>query len=246
MNGVFRAFPVAVKMIITDPVNFVLAIIPTMIALAIYFLTIFAVYSFSDTLAGWFRSYIYTTDHATILAKILTIILIIFIFFIMSWTFVLVVGIISAPFNSLLSSRIEQKLISRVAMDEDQHHAMEQVKSTMKQTFINEFKKFIFLAIVGAFAFVINLVPMLYPVGVFLIATLLAVQFVDYSWSRYNLSFTDCLIDVAKNIVPYFLSGAIFLALVAVPIVNALVPALATSYFTVLWLHRNKKIDLAP
>jgi CysZ protein len=244
MNGILRSFPVALKMIFTDPVNFVLSLFPTVIALGIYLITITTVYRNSDRLVSYFRGYIYTADQATILAKILTAILIIFLFFIMSWTFVIVVGIISAPFNSLLSSRIEQKLVQRVIMDEDQKHAIAEVKSNMKQTFKNEFKKLIFLAAVAAFAFVLNMFPLFYPIGVFLIATLLAVQFVDYSWSRHNLSFSACLTDVLKNILPYSIAGAIFLALVGIPVVNAFVPAFATSYFTVLWLHRQKKIDI--
>lgn len=242
MKSIGRSFSLALKMILTDPVNFVLSVIPTLMALAVYFFVIIGAYRNSDRLAAMFRGYLESPDQATWAARILTAILIVFVFFIMSWTFVLVVGIIAAPFNSLLSSRIEQKLVQKVIMDENQKHAIEQVKSTMAQTFKNEFKKIALLVVVGAFAFVINLVPFLYPVGVFLIATLLAVQFVDYSWSRHDLPVTKCIKDVTVNIVPYSLSGAIFLALVAVPIVNAFVPALATSYFTVLWLDRQKKI----
>ncbi len=244
MNGVLKAFPVAIKMILTDPVNFVLSLFPTVIALLIYFLTITGVYRNSDRLVSFFRGYAYTPDQATWIAKILTAILLIFVFFIMSWTFVLLVGIISAPFNSLLSSRIEQKLVTRIIMDENQKHAMEQVKSGMRQTFKNEFKKLIFLVCVATVAFFLNMFPLFYPLGVFLIATLLSVQFIDYSWSRHNMTFAACLKDATVNIVPYFISGAIFLGLVAIPVVNALVPVLATSYFTVLWLHRQKKITL--
>jgi CysZ protein len=244
MNGIFKAFPVAVKMILTDPVNFVLSLFPTILSLAIYLFTVTAAYRNSDRLASYFRGYIYTADQATLLARILTAVLIIFIFFIMSWTFVLVVGIISAPFNSLLSSRIEQKLVTRKIMDEDQQHAIQEVKNNIGQTFKNEFKKLIFLIAIAIMAFVLNMFPLFYPIGAFLIALLLAVQFVDYSWSRHNMPFSACLKDILKNIIPFSISGAIFLAMVAIPIVNAFVPALATSYFTVLWLHRQKKIDL--
>ena len=244
MKGIFKAFPLAAKMILTDPVNFVLSLIPTLVALVIYFLTIVGVYRNSDQLSAMLRGYIESPDQATLVARILTFILIIFVFFIMSWTFVIVVGIISAPFNSLLSSRIEQKLVQKMIMDENQKHAMEQVKQSLGATFKNEFKKVIFLAAVAGLAFILNLFPLFYPVGVFLIAILLSVQFVDYSWSRHDLHFGGCLKDIFKNIIPYFLSGAIFLALVAVPVLNAFVPAFATSYFTVLWLYRQKKIEL--
>lgn len=244
MNGAIRSFSVALKMILTDPVNFVLSLFPTVIALAIYLFSITTIYRNSDRFVSMFRGYIYTADQATLLAKILTAILIIFLFFIMSWTFVIVVGLISAPFNSLLSARIEQKLVQRIIMDEDQKHAIEAVKSSMAQTFKNELKKIVFLAVMAASAFLLNLFPLFYPVAVVVIALLLAIQFVDYSWSRHNLPFSSCLKDIGKNFIPYAFGGAVFLALVAIPVVNAFIPAFATSYFTVLYLHRQKKIDI--
>lgn len=244
MRGVLKAFPAAARMILTDPVNFVLAVIPTLIALGIYIFTITGIYRHSDLLSAWLRGYVASPDQATWISKILTGILIIFVFFIMSWTFVLVVGIIAAPFNSLLSSRIEEKLVKRIIMDEDQTHALSLVKSSMAQTFKNEIKKFILLASFGAFAFLINLVPLLYPLAAILIAALLAAQFLDYSWSRHNLTAGNCIADAVKNFFSYSAGGAIFLAVVAVPVLNALVPALATSYFTILWLYKQKKIEL--
>jgi uncharacterized protein involved in cysteine biosynthesis len=243
MKDIIRSFPLALKMILTDPINFVLSVIPSIMALAIYLMMIFFIYTNSHQLVSFFKGYIYTADQATILAKILTAVLVIFLFFVMSWTFVIVVGIISAPFNSLLSSRIEQKLTQRIAMDEDQNHAILAVKNSMKATLINEIKKFSLLLLAAGLAFLLNLFPPFYPIAVLLIAILLSVQFIDYSWSRHNIPLTMCLKDILKNIIPYSLSGAIFLGLVAIPLVNALIPAFATSYFTVLWLYRQKRLD---
>lgn len=242
MKDIIRSFPLAFKVIVTDPVNFILSVIPTLMALAIYLMTIFLIYTNSHQLVNFFKGYIYTADQATILAKILTAVLIIFLFFVMSWTFVIVVGIISAPFNSILSSRIEQKLTQRIAMDEDHTHALHSVRSSMKATLVNELKKFVLLLLAASIAFLLNLFPPFYPIAVLLIAILLSVQFLDYSWSRHNLPLSLCLKDIFKNIIPYSLSGAIFLGLVAIPIVNALIPAFATSYFTVLWLYRHNKM----
>ena len=244
MKSVFKAFPFAFKMIFSDPVNILLAVVPTVISLAIYLLAIAGIYRNSDFLASFLRNYVAGPDQATILANILTAILIIFVFFLMSWTFVLAIGIVSSPFNSLLSARIEQKLVQRIIMDDDHQHALIELKKSFGDTLKNEFKKIALLALVGLFVLVLNLIPLLYPVAAFLIASLLAVQFVDYSWSRHNLSVSACLKDVMSNILPYSLGGAIFLTMVAIPFVNALLPSLATSYFTVLWLSRHKKIEI--
>jgi CysZ protein len=241
MKGMLESFPIAIRMIFTDPINLFLAFIPTVIALAIYLLTIVSVYRHSDQLVSMLRGYIYTADQATILAKVLTAILIIFIFFLMSWTFIIVVGIIAAPFNSMLSSRIEKKISGNLVL-ESKNETLKKISGSLGQTLKNEFKKLIFIVLLTGVAFLLQFFPLFYPIGVIMVATLLSVQFVDYSWSRHNLHFGSCFKDVLVNILPYGISGCFFLLLVAIPLVNTIVPALATSYYTVLWLYRQKKI----
>jgi len=237
----FKAIPIAFRMILKDPVNFILAIIPTIIALALYVSTIIYCYRQSDRLAALFRGYIYIGEENDFLAKILTAVAILFVFLIMSWTFVVVVGIIAAPFNSMMSSRIEKRLVLQVE-GPNREETFEKINNTLWQTFKNEFKKLFFILIVSVLAFVFHWIPFLYPVGVILIALMLAVQFVDYSWSRSNMTFGACVKDVFKNIVPYSLSGLFFLMMITVPLVNAFISAYATSYYTVLWLYRQNKI----
>ncbi len=243
MKAFYQSFPIALKMIFTDPINFMLAIVPTVLALAVYILSIVGIYHNSDRFVSTFRGYIYTADQATVLAKILTGILIVFIFFLMSWTFVMVVGILAAPFNSLLSSRIE-KILGHKPVTEDKSKSWREMMDGLGQTFKNEFKKILFIILMGAMAFVLNLFPLFYPVGLFIMSVLVAIQFVDYSWSRHEIKFGSCMGDVLKNILPYSLSGFLFLLLVTIPLINTLVPAFATSYYTVLWLQRQNKVIL--
>jgi CysZ protein len=240
---ILKVFPLSFKVIVRDPINFLLAMIPTGIALSLYLGLVFSIWNNSDRFVSLFRGHIYTADQATLFARILTTILIIFIFFLMSWTFIIVVGIIAAPFNSLLSERIEKKLLQD-KLTANRHEAYIKIQSSIGQIFKNEFKKLIFLVLVGMLAFLLNLFPLFYPVGIFLVATLLAVQFVDYSWSRHHMHFNSCLKDLFLNLWPFSAGGFLFLLLIAIPIINAFIPALATSYFTILWLMRQKKISL--
>ena len=243
MKHFFNSFPIALRMIFKDPINLLLAILPTLLAIALYMLTVFYVYSHSDQFISLFRGYIPTADQATLFAKILTVVIILFIFFFMSWTFVFVAGIIAAPFNSLLSARIEKSLVAH-QVDADKKVAFQTVGQGIGKTFKNEIKKILLILCVAFVAFFLNLFPLLYPVGIFLVAVLIAVQFIDYSWSRHDMHFGSCLKDLMVNIFPYGASGFFFLLLVTVPIINAFVPALATSYYTVLWLYRQNKIQL--
>lgn len=238
MKGTVSSFSLAIKSIVKDPVNLVLALVPTIIALAIYLWAVVSAFKNSDWFTAFMSQYIESPEAAGWLGKFLTALLILFIFLLMSWTFVVVVGIIAAPFNSMLSSRIEKQYTHQV-VTESTAKTMKEIFQGLGRTFFTEIKKLIAIALMAVLAFLLNLIPIFYPVGVFLVAILLAVQFVDYSWSRRDYSLGACVGDTFKNAFPYALSGGFFLILVTVPLINALVPALATAYYTILFLQRH-------
>ncbi len=236
-----KTFSQALRLITRDPVNLFLAVIPTAIALMMYFVLIAWIFQRADYFSVMLMDYLPSKDAAGWIGKILTAILVLFVFLLMSWTFVIVVGLIAAPFNSMLSSRIETILAGK-PVGEDRQKTMKDMVLRLGTTLKNEIKKLVFIIVVAAFAFVMNFFPLFYPVGLFLVALLFAVQFVDYSWSRHEMGAGACFSDVLRNIIPYSVSGFLFLLLVSIPIINAFIPAVATSYFTVLWLKRQKKI----
>lgn len=242
MKGTVSSFSLAIRSITRDPVNLILALVPTVLALAIYLWAVVSVFKNADWFTAFMSQYISSPEAAGWVGRFLTALLIIFIFLLMSWTFVVVVGIIAAPFNSMLSSRIEKQLTHQAVTDSTSK-TMREIAQRLGSTFFTEIKKLIAIALMALLAFLLNLIPLFYPVGVFLVATLLAVQFVDYSWSRHDYTFGACVRDTFKNAFPYALSGGFFLILVTVPLINALVPALATAYYTILWLERHEKIQ---
>jgi CysZ protein len=242
MKGTITSFSLAIKSILKDPINLLLAIIPTILALGIYLWAVVSVFKNSEWLTAFMSQYIDSPEAAGWVGRFFTALLILFIFLLMSWTFVVVVGIIAAPFNSMLSSRIEKQLTHQRVTDSTSK-TMKEIFKGLGRTFLTEIKKLIAILIMAALAFLLNLIPLFYPVGVFLVATLLAVQFVDYSWSRHDYSLGACVKDTLRNVLPYGVSGGFFLILVSVPLINALVPALATAYYTVLWLERHQKLD---
>lgn len=241
MKGVLSSLPLAFKLILKDPINLFLALIPTIIALALYLFTIVSIFQNSDYISLSVSEYFQSPETAGWVGKALTALLILFVFLLMSWTFVIVVGIIASPFNSMLSSRIERKLTG-LPLEPSRSKTLAEIGKGLAGTFINEFKKLFAIALMGMLAFLLNLVPLFYPIGLFLVACLLAVQFVDYSWSRHEMHFGSCLKDTGLNLLPYAVSGGFFLILVTIPLLNAFVPALATSYYTILWLTRKGMI----
>jgi len=244
MNGVLRSFPIALRMIFKDPVNLSLAMVPSAIALAIYLVLITVIFNNYHLMKTFLAGYLQMpADQAGWAGVFLTAILILFVFVIMSFTFVMLVGLIGAPFNSMLSSRIEDKLAGKV-VNKDRSKTFGEVLSGFGKSIFNEVKKVIFILILSVFAFFLNFIPIFYPVAALIFSLLIAVQFVDYSWSRHDWTFGLCFGDIFKNILVYGLSGAFFLLMMTVPLVNVLVPAFATSYYTVLWLHRQNRIPM--
>lgn len=243
MNEV-KLLPLSLRLIFKDPINLLLAIIPTLLALSIYIFFIVLIFKNSDYFGVLLHDWIPNPQTAGWVGKLITAIFIIFMFLVMSWTFVLFSGIISAPFNSLLSARIEEKLAG-LTPTSDAKQSFSTILKGLGKTFINETKKIIFVIVLTGLAFVLNLFPLFYPVGLFLLALVLSIQFVDYSWSRHDMSFSQCVGDIFKNIFSYGGYGLVFLVLITIPLINALIPALGTSFFTVLWLSRQKKITLS-
>lgn len=239
MKGTLSSFPIALRMILKDPINLFLALVPSLLALSLYILAIVTIFSNTDVVTSFMASYFENPETASWVGYILTALMILFVFLLMSWTFVILVGLVAAPFNSMLSARIERRL-KGMPLESNRSRTLAEIGKGIGNTFANEIKKVVAIVFIGGLAFILNLVPFFYPIGLFLVATLLASQFVDYSWSRHDLSFGACLKDVTINILPYSVSGGIFLMLVTIPLVNAFVPAFATSYYTVLWIERNR------
>lgn len=240
MNEV-KILPISLRLIFKDPINFLLAIIPTILALSVYVFLIVLIFKNSDYFGVVIQNWIPDPKTAGWVGKIITAIFIIFMFLVTSWTFILVSGLISAPFNSLLSSRIEEKLLGKKSSN-DKESTFKDLVRNLGSTFFNEVKKMVFILILTALAFLLNLFPLFYPIGIFLLALVLSIQFIDYSWSRHEMSFSQCVSDLFKNVLSYGGYGLVFLLLITVPIINALVPAIATSFFTVLWLQKQKRL----
>jgi uncharacterized protein involved in cysteine biosynthesis len=188
--------------------------------------------------------YVISKDAGMILYYIVSGLLVFMFFLLVNWTFVLCLGILASPFNDMISARIEKKMRGDV-VGSDRNATFSAVFSRLGQTLKNEFKKIAVILIFTVMATALNFIPLLYPLAIALLALLMSSQFLDYSWSRHDWPASRCFKDVIKHLPSNLTSGLIFLVLIAVPFLNALVPALATSYYTVLWNKRQSLPQIA-
>jgi len=169
-----------------------------------------------------------------LVAAIFTIML----YFLINWTFVLIISLISSPFNDMLSSRVEK--IHRGQALDSFGESFTKIGSKFFSTIFNEIKKIIFIVVLSLISLVFGYIPLLTPLSVLITVLLLAIGFIDFSWSRHKLSFGSCFNDIRKHFLGYSFGGGFFFILISVPIVNLIVSPLATSYFTILWIKNNE------
>jgi len=239
MKHVFTSWPEALRLLFKDPVNLMLFAIPALLALLIYAMVgAYVLSSGMSAAEAMIMKYVISKEAGVILYYLISGILIFLFFILVNWTFILCLSILASPFNDMLSSRIEKKLRGDVLL-EDRDKTLKTVWGRLTQTLKNELKKIVVILGITVIATLLNFIPVFIPVAVGLLALLMSAQFLDYSWSRHNWGAGQCFKDVLRHMPSNLVSGLIFLLIIAVPFLNALVPALATSYYTVLWTKRQ-------
>lgn len=221
-----------------DKVNLVLTLIPIGIGLILYYFLGSWIYE-SAMGAGQdlIERYISKDTWGAVFYYIAATVLTVMLFFLVNWTFVLAVTFIASPFNDVLSARVENKMKGEANLELGP--TFSRLFSKIFFTLFNEAKKIFFIVVLSVLSFMFGYIPLLAPVGVFLAILLLAAEFLDYSWSRHDMKFKDCASDLKGHLAGYSFGAAFFFMLVSVPLVNLIVPALATSYFTTLWVRNH-------
>lgn len=153
----------------------------------------------------------------------------------MNFTFFIFVSVIAAPFNDLISSRVEKIY----AKTEDNSQGFSEMMKKLPTTLKNEAKKIGFIILLSIINVIIGFI---FPPASFLLAGLIfAISFVDYSWSRNEMTFGECFGDLKKGFLAYLLGGILFLFLIAIPILNLFFLPLAVVFFTVIYCELRFK-----
>src|SRR5690606_26943661 len=93
------------------------------------------------------------------------------LYFMISWTFVLVISILASPFNEVMSARVE-----RLVIDEAPQEVGTSFSNMFKKIFFiiaNEVKKVMIIITFSLIAFVFSFFPIFFPISVFISALLL-------------------------------------------------------------------------
>lgn len=243
MKELFSSYTMARRYLFADKINFMLAMVPVLIGIAVYVLLGGWVFQSVIPMGEeWVSSYFVNDTLGDIFYYMIVGLMTVFIYLLVSWTMVLIISLIASPFNDLISARIERKV--RGKNPEDISKGFAGLIGKLFKTLFNEIKKVIMIIFLTLIAFALNLLPILVPVAFIMTAILFAIQFVDYSWSRHDMHSKECFRDARKNWIPYAISGSGFLLIATIPIVNLFLPSYATSYYTVLWTRLTDQKEI--
>ena len=239
MKTFLISFRESISIIKSDKIIILLGLIPFFIGMILYYFL--SSWLFNDVLVmgkAWIESSVSSGIFGDFLGYLMTGLFSVFLFFLINWTFVILVSIIAGPFNDLISERVEKRINKETP--EDLSISISRLIRDFLSIIINEVKKIGFIISVTLVAFIISWIPILVPFSFLITALLFAVEFVDYSWSRNNLTFKECLTDIKKSFLSYSIAGAMFLFIMAIPVVNIAMFPFGVIYFTVLYVFNNK------
>jgi CysZ protein len=238
ITNLISSLPQSFKYLFKDKVNFIFMLIPVLIGSIIYYYSFTHLYDFiTNYTQTLFLKHISSETLGTALYWLVKGILVIMGFFIINWTFVLIVSLIASPFNDLISERVEKAYLNSKLPSLGE--SFSNMLSKIVFTILNETKKILFIGVLSLFSLILSYIPILTPFAVVITFILISTQFVDYVWSRHDLAFKACAKDMMKNAIPYGISGGLFFILINIPFVNLFTPAWATSYMTLFWVKRN-------
>ena len=219
---------------------FALGMIPVLIGSVLYYFLGYWLYS--DVLnrsKEWLSGYLSNTLGIEALYWLIVALTTVTLFFVINFTFVLLVSLIAAPFNDMISSRAEKLLVGK-ASDDFEGSFWATLKRYTSILF-NEIKKIIFILILTLFSLFLGLIPGGQIGTIIISAILLSIQFVDYSWSRKEFNLGGCIKDLTKNFISYFLAGSLMLVLIGVPIINLFALPFGVVYLTVIFVERRNR-----
>lgn len=157
-----------------------------------------------------------------------------FVFFV----FTPIANIISAPFNAIMSEKIEEMLTGQ-----DINSGVS-LGTIIKDSILSQLGKLLHIAIWSLGLFLIGLIPVINLVAPFLWiifgSWLLTLEYMDYPMGNHDMTFKQQkdLLKKRKGLTLGFGGGV--MVLTTIPLVNFIVMPLATAGATVMWVEQLK------
>ena len=183
-------------------------------------------------------------DFLSFLAYILAYLLGITIIFVAGYFFSTVATIIASPFYGLLADKVESLINGTHGDDMGIFELIKDIPRILKR----ELKKQLFFLPLALICLVISFIPVINvisPVLWFLLTAWMgALQYTDYAYDNHKIPFSLMMSDLKNNAIPTFTIGATIAFMIAIPILNILIPPAAVCAGTKYYVEMQKKSSL--
>ncbi len=159
----------------------------------------------------------------------------IFVFF----TFTPIANIVAAPFNALLSEKIEIQLTGKAISVNSSFMKM------ARDSFLSQIRKLVYIIFWSAVLLLISLIPLVNFAAPFLWVIfgswLLSLEYLDYPMGNHELIFTRQrqILAARKGLSLGF--GSSVMVLTSIPLLNFIVMPVAVAGATVLWVEQLER-----
>lgn len=236
MTFILKNFKDSLALFKRDKGLLLLGLVPLMIGLIVYSLLGKLIYvDFLAYLNSYLEGQLGSEGWFHVVKVLITALLTLLFYFLISWTFISVVGIFACPFNDLMAGRVEKLYLRQETSEAGA--SLSRLFSKLVYTVFNELRKIFFVMSLTILGIILSFI--LPPIGLIFSSILIAVSFVDYSWGQHDLNVRGCLKNYKRSFWVYTLSGLIFMFWVAIPLVNLLALPFGVVYFSLLFVKKE-------
>lgn len=164
---------------------------------------------------------------------------VILIFFATFYTFTIVANLLAAPFNAILSERVEARLHNRPVPE---FQGYKTLPAIISRTFRSEAQKLMYMLKWFVVLLIITFIPVVNVISpfawAFFGAWMLAVEYIDYPMGNHELYFQDELKALKRHRTYALGFGGTLSAMTLIPFVNFFVMPIAVAGATAFWVDR--------
>ncbi len=225
-------------------------LIPTLINIVVYTALIWIASAQFDTLMGWLLADASAWSAGdswwagvvnffiSIIRGLLWLVFAIALIIITFFTFTIVANLLGAPFNGLLSARVEGKLSGTST------GSAESVLAGIWATTRSELRKYLYFIFLAILIFIITLIPVVNIISPVLwllfFAWIQSVEYLAYPMENHGQRFKEVRVTIRKRRMLALGFGAAATVAAMIPLVNFVLMPVAVAGATALWLERIK------
>lgn len=159
--------------------------------------------------------------------------------FVVFFTFTLAANLLGAPFNGLLSEKIETHLSGEMRQESG---GLRDIIPGILPSLLNEFRKLMYFLILGVTVFVLSLIPVVNAIAPFLWAVfaswVLALEYIAYPMENHKIHFSQARAELKKKRIISLGFGTAVMFTTIIPLINLLVMPAAVAGATAMWVER--------